>query len=87
MKVNKTKWLFFQPEFSNLVGNQQYGSYEKIQTFSSISLKVWLLGQKYTWTRVVNTSSLQFPYMEDRRYSSLNDLDALVRKKPFLQVK
>ena len=44
----------FKLEFSNFVANWPYESYGKIQNFSSISLKLCLLGQKNTGTWGVN---------------------------------
>ena len=40
------KVLFFKPDFSNLGVNWRYVSHDKIQNFSSINLKLCLLGQK-----------------------------------------
>ena len=45
-KVKERKFLFFKLEFSDFVANWRYESYGKIQNFSSISLKLCLLGQK-----------------------------------------
>ena len=54
--------FYFHLEFSNLVTNKQhiYGSYEKIQNLSSISLKLCMLCPKNTgiWG-VKNTIALQ----------------------------
>ena len=55
-RSNKITFLPFNPEFSNFVANWQYESYEKIQNFSSISLKLCLLGQKNTGTWGVNNT-------------------------------
>ena len=44
-RLNREK-IFFNLEFSNFVANWRYESYGQIQNFSSISLKLCLLGQK-----------------------------------------
>ena len=44
-RFNREK-CFFKPEVSNKVANWQHGSYENVQNFSSISLKLWALGKK-----------------------------------------
>ena len=53
MKRLKRTFLFFKLEFSNFVANRRYESYGKIQNFSSISLKLCLLGQKNTATETL----------------------------------
>ena len=53
-KVKYRKFLFFKLEFSDFVANWRYESYGKMQNFSSISLKLCLLGQKNTGTWSVN---------------------------------
>ena len=47
-KVKYRKFLFFKLEFSNFMVNWRCESYGKIQNFSSISLKLCLLGKKNT---------------------------------------
>ena len=54
MKVKQRKFLFLKLEFSNFVANCWYESYGKMQHFSSISLKLCLLGKKNTGTWGVN---------------------------------
>ena len=56
------KFLFFKLELSNSVINKDYESYDKIQNFSSVSLKLGLLGQKNTAAWAVNTTLAKIGY-------------------------
>ena len=55
-RLNRGKFYFLKLEFSNYVANWQNESYGHIQNFSSISLKLCLLGQIYSGTWDVNTT-------------------------------
>ena len=57
-RLNREKVIFFKLEFSNFVANWRHKSYGKIQNFSSISLKLCLLGEKNTGTWIVNITSM-----------------------------
>ena len=72
MKVKYRKFLFFKPEFSNVVANEQNGSYGKMQNFFLIYLKLCLLGQK-TGTRVVNATVVSFDFLILAIWSIITD--------------
>ena len=44
--LNRGNLYFFKLEFSSLMANEGYGSYEKIKNISSGSIKLCLLSQK-----------------------------------------
>ena len=55
-RLNREKFLFFKPEFSNWVANQWYGNYEKKTMFQLNISKIMPAKPKNTGMWVVNRS-------------------------------
>ena len=71
-RLNRENFYFFKLEFSNFVAKEGHGSYETIQNFSSISLKLHLLCQKNTGTWGVNTTIINMPFGQYQGNAKVN---------------